>query len=257
MKKITSMFLALVMALALAVPAFASSGKVDVAGSITLPTINVVLPTTASMILNPYGLEVKLNPKDTTEEPVTDQIISPIMQVKNLSDIGMKVDIKVNGTVGKGGTAEFTDEDPTATTGAPTGKVANVVGYFAIIGNDDVADFAAPASMTIGTTPGTVQVLPVDETDDTVGVVKGFEPATAADEAGRTNVLAPSKDKKTTNDEDKGILAFLFTGSAVKAPTKTVDSNEVSDPWTDKDVLSASVSFTFTPVPGDIVETTP
>ena len=52
---------------------FADDVKVE--GSINLPTINMVLPTTASMIMNPYELNVKLNPRDPDETPVDDQII--------------------------------------------------------------------------------------------------------------------------------------------------------------------------------------
>ena len=101
MKKITSMFLALVMALALTIPAFASSGTVKVEGSIQVPTLNVVLPTTASMVMNPYNMSVKLDPRDPASA-VNDQIISPTMEVKNLSNIGVQVGIKVTGTKGRG-----------------------------------------------------------------------------------------------------------------------------------------------------------
>ena len=61
-KKLISTAMAGVMALSLSLPAFADDVKVE--GSINLPTINMVLPTTASMIMNPYELNVKLNPKD-------------------------------------------------------------------------------------------------------------------------------------------------------------------------------------------------
>ena len=244
MKKIISMFLALVMALALAVPAMADDVKVE--GSIQLPTINVVLPSTASMILNPYGLNIKLDKNDTTGS--TAQIISPVMQVKNLSDIGIKVDIQVAGTKGKG-TADFSsaDLDPDATTPVTT-KVANVIGYFKIVANADLATFAVPSTAD-GTGDGEIQLATVAQ-GSTVPYVAGFNTTDEADTRNRTNVLAPSKDKKTA--EDKGILAFTFSGTAVASPKKTEGSATVADPWTDKDTLGATVTFTFTAVAEDI-----
>lgn len=245
MKKIVSMFLALVMALALAVPAMADDVKVE--GSIQLPTINVVLPSTASMILNPYGLNVKLDKNDTTGS--TAQIISPVMQVKNLSDIGMRVDIQVAGTKGKG-TADFSnaDLDPNAT--APvTAKVANVWGYFQIVTAAELDTFTINLNSIDATTNGAIQLATVGQ-GATAPYVYEFDPAQDNEIASRANVLAPSKDKK--NPEDNGILAFTFAGTAVASPKKTEGSATVADPWTDKDTLGATVTFTFTPVASDI-----
>lgn len=144
MKKITSMFLALVMALALTIPAFASSGTVKVEGSIQVPTLNVVLPTTASMVMNPYNMSVKLDPRDPASA-VNDQIISPTMEVKNLSNIGVQVGIKVTGTKGRGD-VEF------ATGSAASSSTKEAYVYVAFeIGNTglDVADTNGSGNSTV------------------------------------------------------------------------------------------------------------
>lgn len=240
-KKILSMFLALVMALALAVPAFAENVQVE--GSINLPTINVVLPTTASMTLNPYELEVKLNPKDATETPTDAQIISPLMTVKNLSNIGVQVAVAVQGVKGKG-TAEFAAATTQGSTKS-TAKEAFVYAKF-LVGDPDMAltDIAAEATapsadaarlVILDTTKKDVTKLAADdaaaETGSDINVLKGTTGKTAA---------------------DGGVLGFRFFGDMTQAPEKTVGSDTVSDPWTDKDVLSATVSFTFTPVAGSL-----
>lgn len=154
-KKLISTAMAGVMALSLSVPAFADDVKVE--GSINLPTINMVLPTTASMIMNPYELNVKLNPRDPDETPVDDQIISPLMTVKNLSNIGVKVAVSVQGTKGKG-TAAFA----TGTTQGSTKSTAKEAFVYAVfnIGDPDMAigDITAPS-----TTPSADGVIASDK----------------------------------------------------------------------------------------------
>ena len=227
MKKIVSMFLALVMALALAAPAFASSGKVDVAGSINLPTINVVLPTTASVIANPYKLDVKLNPKDTTETPSNDQIISPLMVVKNLSNTGVQVGATVQGVLGKGSDATFA----AASAASSTDKDIFIYAKFKIgdadMGIDDIAaETTSPTSTT-----GLIVIL-----DDTAQAVDQLDPgdAAAASVSATGNVLAGTNDAK--NPDANGVLGFRFFGDMGKVTT-----------WTDKDTVSATIAFTFTP----------
>lgn len=154
-KKLISTAMAGAMALSLSVPAFADDVKVE--GSINLPTINMVLPTTASMIMNPYELNVKLNPRDPDETPVDDQIISPLMTVKNLSNIGVKVAVSVQGTKGKG-TAAFATGTTQGSTKS-TAKEAFVYAKF-LIGDPDMAigDITAPS-----TTPSADGVIASDK----------------------------------------------------------------------------------------------
>lgn len=225
MKKIVSMFLALVMALALAVPAFASSGKVDVAGAINLPTINVVLPTAATITVNPYKLNVKLDKNDTTGSE--DQIISPLMTVKNLSNIGVQVGANVKGVLGKGSTATF--KNATAAAGTTAKEVFVYVKF--LIGDADME----ATDITAETTPSTggmVVILSDTETD-----VATLKPGIAADTTNKTNILAATSDTK--NPAEDGVLGFRFFG----------DVSKVTD-WTDKDTVGATIAFTFTPVAG-------
>lgn len=243
MKKITSMFLALVMALALAVPAFASSGKVDVAGAINLPTINVVLPTAASLTLNPYGLNVKLDKNDTDGTEAT--VISPTMYVKNLSNIGLQVKATVAGTVGKGSNAQFLNAKPGTST---TDKGAWIFVMFNIQDDATTAIDRPGSDPTPGTTHGTALVEVVADGADPAEV-KGYElDAAASKVTGSINQLAPTATKEPA---EGGVLAFRFFGDAVATPKNDDDSINA---WTDKDTLSASIAFTFDVVPGEIVQ---
>ncbi len=210
MKKIASLFLALVMALSLAVPAFAQNGTVKVDGSIQMPTINVVLPTVASMVLNPYGMDVTLVKGGT---PVQDQVVSTLMQVKNLSDINIKVEAKVLGTVGKGDVTFAT----ASVAGDTSAKKAYIYGVFEVGDATDTFDGSESATVTLSTT-------------DTA--VTGFADT---DVAGNTNTLAASTDKK--NPAAGGVLNFQFFG----------DTSDRTD-WNDKDTLGATVTFKFIPV---------
>lgn len=241
MKKITSMFLALVMALSLTVPAFASSGTVKVEGSIQLPTINVTLPTTASMIMNPYSMDVKLNPKDTTT--VNDQIVSPVMEVTNLSNIDMQVGIQIAGAKGKGD-AKFAAAAPTA---GATDKEAFIYAVFQI----------GAAGMTISdpsnVTADAANVAVLEEpasgaTTATPKDVTNFE-TVAGTAADSNNTLAATVLNTTTNKQEAaptGVLGFKFFGTTSDVTT-----------WTDKDTLGATLTFKFTPVANNAGGTPP
>lgn len=227
MKKITSMFLALVMALALAVPAFASSGTVKVDGSIQLPTINVVLPTTASMVMNPYKMSVKLDPRDPASA-VQDQIVSSTMEVKNLSNIDIQVGIKVTGTI-----KNTTDTAPafSAASVATDSSAKKAYIYVAF----EIGDTGLDVADTSGNGTSTV-VLDTSEQE-----VSDFASGSAA---GNANTLKASADLKAPSTD--GVLGFKFFGETSAVTT-----------WTDKDVMSATIAFTFTPLANAVAPTTP
>ena len=237
-KKLISTAMAGVMALSLSLPAFADDVKVE--GSINLPTINMVLPTTASMIMNPYELNVKLNPKDPAETPVDDQIISPLMTVKNLSNIGVKVAVSVQGTKGRG-TAAFAAATTQGSTKS-TVKEAFVYAMFSI-GDPDMAidDITAPSTVP---SADAAYLTILSETAKEVTKLAAADAASTT--AGAVNVLTGTTGKTAA---EGGVLGFRFFGDMTQAP---VAADGSSDPWTDKDILSATVSFTFSPVAGSL-----
>lgn len=223
-KKLISTAMAGVMALSLSVPAFASSGTVKVDGSIQLPTINVVLPTTASMVMNPYKMSVKLDPRDPATA-VQDQIVSSTMEVKNLSNIDVQVGIKVTGTI-----KNTTDTAPAfKTSSAASSSTKEAYIYVAF----EIGDTGLDVADTNGAGNNTV-VLSTNETD-----VTNFAPGAASAD----NTLKASADLKAPATD--GVLGFKFFGDV--APVTT---------WTDKDTMAATIAFTFTPVANDPTATT-
>lgn len=246
-KKFASAVMAGAMALSLTAPAFASSGKVDVAGSINLPTINVVLPTTASMIMNPYKLNVKLNPKDETEIPTQDQIVSPLMTVKNLSNIGVQVGINLVGVPAKGSTATFA----TGAVGNSTDKEAFVYAKF-LKGNPDMDVTSIAKEATAPSADGAAIAIVTADADGSFPT--DFDPDGVADTTNKKNILIGTTGKTPA---DGGVLGLRFFGDMVSAPEKTENSTTVSDPWTDKDILNVTMTFTFSPVASSLPEDPP
>lgn len=233
MKKLVSMFLALVMALSLTIPAFASSGTVKVEGSIQVPTLNVVLPTTASMILNPYSMDVTLV---KGEAAVHDQVISPVMEVTNLSNIGIQVGVQIAGTKGKGDVT-FSN----ASTATSTTKNAFIYAVFKIGATG--MTIADPTNVTADA--ANVAILDEPAAGSTTGTLKdvtNFE-TTAGAAADADNTLAATVLDPVSNKQvaaPTGVLGFKFFGDT--SPVTT---------WTDKDILGATLAFTFTPVAVD------
>lgn len=229
MKKILTLVLALAMVMALAVPSFAEEKEdFEVEGSIQMPNINIVMPNSGGVILNPYEMEVKVKDGANTTD-VTDTVISDVMTVKNLSDVDLQVSLKVTANVAKNGTvtlegSSVADEDE------------EVQAYlwikFAI--SDGTKTYSDYSSDTYAAGNG---VLVLDGTEQDVG---GFgHPVDDDEAASTTNTLqhrdSTSQDKTAANTY--GALDFMIHG----------DTSSSSD-WTDNDSVSVKVAFTFTPI---------
>lgn len=90
--KLFTLVLAGVMALSMAVPAFAE--EVNITGSTQAPTISITVPTEGTVVINPYRMTVEVE-----EEEVTDKIISAVQYIVNESDVAVSVSATVTGTV--------------------------------------------------------------------------------------------------------------------------------------------------------------
>lgn len=171
------------------------------------------------MVMNPYKMSVKLDPRDPTTA-VQDQIVSSTMEVKNLSNIDVQVGIKVTGTI-----KNTTDTAPTfKTTSAASSSTKEAYIYVAF----EIGDTGLNVTDTSGSGDDTV-VLSTTEQD-----VTNFAPGAAS----AANTLKASADLKAPATD--GVLGFKFFGDV--APVTT---------WTDKDTMAATIAFTFTPVAND------
>lgn len=196
-RKVMSALLAAMLVLSLAVPAFATPitsvdqlaepVEIEVAGTTKTAEIKITVPTSASVILNPYELNVTVDGSQ-----VQDQVISAVQAIKNESDLPVKVSTTVTGTI-EG--AEFATSSAVAET---TKKVYLQFGVEAIA---DVADGGTPA-LTAGATKKTLSTTPVE--------FKDSDAVTMTKKGGATSSMA-----------------FGFTGDASKNPNSPWSSEDI------------------------------
>lgn len=208
-KKIMSTALASIMALSLAVPAFAADTDLtqssEITGTTSAPTIKITVPATGAVTVNPYKMEVTVG-SDTK----TDQIISATQYIKNESDVALNVSAEVTGK--PAGNLALA----TATTQGTKAVTTNSVFMYFEIGEATADDGSG---------------------DPTWG--------TAYDSKSEKQILVGAKAVKKANmltmaagDTTATYAAYHLTGDAASAPTTA---------WTGNDKVDVSIAFTFTP----------
>lgn len=234
MKKLVSLGLALVMCLALMIPALASEQTFATENSALTPTIEVDMPSTAGVILNPYGMTYKGGILGGTATS-TAQIISNVFAITNKTQ-GCNLEVKAKITGVMGGNAQLvaindtgleTDDSnplPVAAIAkkfkaAEKGNKVVLAVTYNFTGADKIAA-AAPTSVTdtskVTRTAAYTKILTGSEIDmDTI-------------------VLPPAESSKYS------FVVYQFSGIAVSKPT---------EPWTESDSVGASFVYTFTATP--------
>jgi len=210
MKKFFSALMAMSMAMALAIPAFASQTEtLEYEASTQAPTINIEMPSAASVILNPYKMEVTLSDGKTK---LSDQIVSPTACIKNTSDIGLKVNVTYSAVVG--GDVQVVSDTKTDITKS-TDKLVKL-------------------ELTLGTvTKGDGSVAPTGTALLVTDSEQSLYDATATKPTDNRISLAAASDKAPN------YLGIKLSGAAVAQPT---------EPWTENDTVGATLVFEFTPV---------
>ena len=128
--RILSGAMAGVLAMSLAVPAFAADNTTVVTGSYKAVTIDVTVPTTGTAFINPYGLDLDVD--DGASGTVTikgQQIVSAPMAIKNESAMDLSVTATVTGEI------DLTATDMKLATSSTKGS-----------GSEGDADYVAPAT---------------------------------------------------------------------------------------------------------------
>jgi hypothetical protein len=236
-KKLLSLALAGAMAASLATSAFAASSEsttnrsLKVTGAYQAVTINVVVPTTGTVIINPYALPVEIG-KDADGVAVkaeNKQIVTKPLAIKNQSDIDLNVNVST--------TTALTGSLKLATTAIADTDTSNSAYIYMAIepttitgSKDDVTE-----ASYIDTYKGQTWTEPGDDVKNSVLLKSGTQSLPGA----TTLTKASYEDDGTFKEYASGSIAFIgFTGTCVTEP-KTA--------WTTKDGLTCTVAFTFTP----------
>ncbi len=175
-----------------------------------MPIINVIVPSSAEVYINPFQL-----PVDIDGESRREQIVCTPALIASASDIPLKVSVTVTGTV-KPGSDMTLAASPTGGTG--TTKSAFV--YFEIVqtNSDYISRYIWAAAYDptrhIAVVPGTPQT--------------------------KTDLLTLPPLNKYGEIAKGGYAPFRLTGDAVRNPTSE---------WNEKDGINVTIAFTFDPVP--------
>jgi hypothetical protein len=248
-KKLLSMALACAMAASLAVPAFAatestSNRSLKVTAAYQAVTINVVVPTTGTVIIDPYSLPVVVGTDDSDGDITAknQQIITKALAIKNQSDIELKVNVATT-TALTGNLKLATSAD--SITDSTTTNTAYIWLNFQKSGLEGDMD-------TVSDTAIAMCYHDAYDDDD-----KNFDWTSAtyaeANEGKSQTILksgaqtlkegivldaATYQDKEFSAYNEGSIWFIKFDGKCVVEP-KTA--------WTTKDGLTCTMAFTFTP----------
>lgn len=239
MKKFFSLIMALSMVLALAVPAFATDNafaaennklqqNMSIKATTAEITIKLSLPTLGEnpVVVNPYKLSFnsKLNGSDMSAAS-TDQIISPVFNIRNATNCELSADVTVTTTVGGNMTL--------ATAPQATGDdaAAKAKALAAITKNSAYIEFRTAQTAA----NAVVTALPAQAAanSDAGTPANYFALKNGAVTVKKIATLAPVTTADTYN-----YLGFGFTGDAATQPTTA---------WTKSDTVTVAVAWTFTP----------
>ena len=224
MKKFVSLALALVMVLALSIPAFASdtsktvdapggTATTNVAATINELTVKVTVPTTGEVIVNPYKMAVTVGEGDDAAENKA-QIIAAPLAIVSESDIALSVDVTVSAKAAKGSGVVFATAPISTATKVPTTK-----SVFMYLDAKVVDDEAAAAAATAAA---------YDKTSKTQVAVS----TSAVTKAGILTLPAGTEDAASVG-------AVVLAGDAVEAPATS---------WTESDTFDVTIVFSFNPI---------
>lgn len=216
-KKFLHLFVAVVLALLISVPANAAYGTMSTkitASSCNIPVVRVTVPATGKVYINPQKLPIKLSSGFQFEEDSdVPQIVSAPSYICNESEVPLEVNVSITGAVGSGSGITLVK----SSTAASTSKNKNMFMFFQMKAVDESA---------------------VESLEDIVW-------DTVYNEDSHVLVSTTTKSKKQivtldANKEDNCYGAFRLYGDCIASPTK---------PWKTTDKLDVTVAFTFTPLP--------
>lgn len=293
-KKFMSLVLALVMALSLMIPAFATStglevtdltdmSKIDTAvtqvnGIYQAPVLALTVPKKINLLLNPYGVGVTIN-KDTAIE--TDDVQRQIVSADNLiisrSNVPINIKATVTGTITSGGgeggawTLAKTPIVTTSSGGATASTKKEALVYMV---------FGTVATASINTATSVEKFMKTTKTDTdtpyeglassgiTYATVAGdlanitFTDATTAKDGiivqageGKETLLTKSLSECSVTTDSNGAYVYNEVSAVAFKLDGTMVPNPKDTSWGKDDKLAISVAWKF--VPGSQATVTP
>lgn len=230
-RKLMAAALATTLVLSSSVLAFADDQNItDIAGlatgkeitgtsTVNSPTINVTVPASADIIINPFKMEYT---NDSITTPNKSQVISAEQSIKNESDVAVAVNVAEL-------KAEPSEGVTLATTSTSGGKVTAKTAFMYL----EVVDKNATFAEKYDAKAATQMAIPGIAASDT---------KTKA--ASKTNIITLGKKADATAE-----AKFKIGGDVVANPTKIDTSSKatIDDPWTSSDTISVKLKLTFTP----------
>ena len=248
-KRVLSGAMAGVLAMSLAVPAFASDNTTVVTGTYQDVEIAVDVPTTGVAFINPYGLDLKVK-EDATDSSNSNevtikgqQIVSAPMAIKNKTGMDLNVNATVTGEVvpltAQGAVPMKLASNTTKGVGSnpeEEGYVAPATAKSAFVylqakAATDTTGTAANVAAEYATWAASAYDSNKDVVVGTRAVTKeGIALLRAADMSGTNGAFAAYK--------AGSIALFRLAGDCVASP---------KDDWTEDDSFKATIAFTFAP----------
>jgi len=212
--------LAIVMVMALALPAFASDDEyqVEATGITAAPTIKVTMPKGMNVILNPYKMSYT-NSNLSISSATQATFISPAVSIKNESNVALKMEIK-GGATPSDNLKVVDAANKVQTASAPGDKNVFIQLNVEVDKNADVA---------AGTTVATTTNKALSSSEGTLFGVSG-----TSDTRLSLTACAVSGTTVTPN-----YVWLQFSGDCNSNP---------KEPYTADDTIGAALTFTFTPV---------
>lgn len=229
-KKLLSLVLVSAMVLGSAITASATSSITDMAGTgtgtdvtgtstVKVPTINITVPTSAAVVINPYKMTAQVG-----SDEINAQIATVPQEITNASDVKVAVNVENLKAVPSEGVAVSATSLATKTTGAKS------------------------VFLFLEMQPGAKDDAVFTEKYDAKAAMLAC-PAAAAGTA-EEKIKGTSKAAIITLDEKDGTTtkaSFKMGGDVIANPTKLDNKVTVADPWTSTDTVTFQFKFTFTP----------
>lgn len=282
-KKFMSLVLALVMALSLAIPAFASSAalentdltdmsKIDTAvtqvnGIYQAPVLALTVPKKINLLLNPYGVNVTINKDTAIEADVQGQIVSADNLIISRSNVPIEIKATATGTITAGGgeTGAWTlSKTPIASTSvkkeALVYMVFGTVDTSGIATDEDVTKFMKTTKTDTdtpyeGLTDRDTDITYATVTPDTLAEVTFVDATTKKDgiiiQAGEGKETWLNQSLEECTVTGSGTTDDPYVYETVSAVAFKLDGAMVANPkdssWGKDDKLAISVAWKFVP----------